>query len=477
MHSNTMITVTIRLLFVGCLVVMVQASTLAQRPTVEELSAYEKKALEQIDQRKVTATISFLASDELAGRGTGSEGFKIASSYMASRFRGAGLAGGGDDGGYFQVTDHKISVVPESGIHLVGENGAVDYHGLVVSGSEELSYSGTIEKGDPATTDEYTGPVWITLNDRHSGDEAIGNLLIDAGKLRRRGATAVLVVCDADHELVTKAADERGIPRRAGGGRGRRAQLSIPILLVDNTEISGEYKLELPAMEVRTVKVRNVIGVLKGSDPELSKEAVIFSAHLDHLGRRPGLADSIYNGADDNATGSTGVMELADAYGGLMNAPKRTTIFIGFWGEEMGLLGSRYYAENPIFPLDKTVAMINLEMIGRPETGVRNKTWMTGWGESNLGELMAIGAKRTGTIVFEHPQYSGRMLYGASDNYPLVQKGVVAHSFSAGSLHSDYHQQTDDWQKLDLDHMTQVIKGLFAGSLPIANGEMTPKGN
>ena len=471
-----MITVTIRLFIVCCLLLLTPLTVLGQEPSIGGLSADEEKAAEQIDQRRVTATISFLASEELEGRGTGSEGFKIASAYMASRFRGAGLEGGGDDGGYFQVTDHKISVVPESGIHLVGENGAVDYHGLVVSGSTDLSYSGVIEKADLEATDEYDGPVWMTLTERHVGDSAIANLLIDTGKLRRRGATAVLVICEAEHEIVQKAADERNIPRRAGG-RGGRRDLSIPILLISNAEISGEYKLELPAMETRTVKVRNVIGVLKGNDPELSKEAVIFSAHLDHLGRRPGLADSIYNGADDNATGSTGVMTLADAFGALSTPPKRTAIFIGFWGEEMGLLGSRYYAEHPIWPLDKTVAMINLEMIGRPETGVRNKTWMTGWGESNLGELMAIGAKRMDTIVFEHPQYSGRMLYGASDNWPLVQKGVVAHSFSAGSLHRDYHKQTDDWQKLDLEHMTAVIKGLFAGSLPIVNGEMTPGKN
>ena len=139
-------------------------------------------------------------------------------------------------------------------------------------------------------------------------------------------------------------------------------------------------------------------------------------------------------GADDNATGVTGVISLADAYAALETRPKRTLIFMAFWGEESGLLGSFHFVKKPLWPLEKIVANINLEMIGRPESGARNKTWVTGWNESNLGSMMAVGAKRVGTMVFEHPRFSGKMLYGASDNWPFVQKGVVAHSFSAGSL-------------------------------------------
>ena len=99
---------------------------------------------------------------------------------------------------------------------------------------------------------------------------------------------------------------------------------------------------------------------------------------------------------------------------------------------------------------------------------------MTGWHESNLGELMNQGSKSVDVLTFEHPKFSA-MLYRASDNYSFVEKGVIAHSFSAGSMHSDYHQVTDEWEKLELKHMTRVIQGLFAGSLPIANGEVTPQ--
>ena len=96
-------------------------------------------------------------------------------------------------------------------------------------------------------------------------------------------------------------------------------------------------------------------------------------------------------------------------------------------------------------------------------------------GKSDLSELMSVGAKKVGVLIFQHPTFSGDMLYRASDNAPFVDKGVIAHSFSAGSLHEDYHKPGDEWQKLELKHMTKVIQGLFAGSLPFANGEFTPK--
>lgn len=181
----------------------------------------------------------------------------------------------------------------------------------------------------------------------------------------------------------------------------------------------------------------------------------------------------INNGADDNATGVTAVVTLADAFASLQTRPERSVIFMTFWGEEKGLLGSKYYTENPLWPLDQTVANINIEMIGRPEEKAEGRTWGTGWTRSDLGTLMALGAARAGVEVFHHEDVS-EMLYTRSDNYSFVQKGVIAHSFSAGSLHSDYHQPSDEVSKLNLPHMTHIIQGLFAGALPIADGQLTP---
>jgi Zn-dependent M28 family amino/carboxypeptidase len=220
--------------------------------------------------------------------------------------------------------------------------------------------------------------------------------------------------------------------------------------------------------------MRNVIGVLRGSDETLQKQAVLFSAHLDHLGSNPALADdSIFNGADDDASGVTAVVTLADAIGGMKERPKRSVLFMTFWGEESGLLGSKQFVANPSWPLDQIVANVNIEMIGRPEGGARGKIWMTGWQESDLGILMSRSAKAWGIEIFEHPKFSS-MLYRASDNWSFVERGVIAHSFSAGSLHPDYHQVDDEWDRLEIPHMTQVIQGLWLGSLPILDGTQTP---
>jgi Zn-dependent M28 family amino/carboxypeptidase len=146
-----------------------------------------------------------------------------------------------------------------------------------------------------------------------------------------------------------------------------------------------------------------------------------------------------------------------------------------FWGEEKGLLGSFHYVKNPIWPLEKTVANVNIEMIGRPEPGANEKVWMTGWERSDLGKLMNDGSQKMGVLTFAHPQLSGDMLYRASDNWPFAEKGVIAHSFSAGSLHPDYHKPSDHVEKLELKHMTRVIQGLFGGVMGLASGEATPK--
>jgi Zn-dependent M28 family amino/carboxypeptidase len=147
---------------------------------------------------------------------------------------------------------------------------------------------------------------------------------------------------------------------------------------------------------------------------------------------------------------------------------------MAFWGEESGLLGSKRFVADPTWPLERIVANINIEMIGRPEGGARGKIWMTGWQESDLGRLLRDAAQPWGTEIFEHPKFSS-MLYRASDNWSFVERGVIAHSFSAGSLHDDYHQPDDEWDRLEIPHMTEVIRGLWLGSLPLAEGSVTPQ--
>ncbi len=438
----------------------------------EELPEGVQAALDKITQEDVTAMIAFLSSDEMGGRDTPSPGLTIASSYIAARFQGAGLKGGAKDGSFYQVHEIATSQAPRDGIMAMVDGKPIAHFGLVAAGPNPIDYKGqpeVVRHDDENWRKKKVGEVVHFIPAPIAEPRDISNLIRGLSALRRNGASAILLKIDEDSPLIGEA--RRALVPKMVNPRGGNAPTT---LLVTEEKFEGEVTLSIPAQRSGKSEVRNVIGILPGSDPELSKEAIIFTAHLDHIGQQPGLPDPVFNGADDDASGCTGVCELADAFGSLPVAPKRTVIFMTFWGEEKGLLGSRHYAANPEWPLDKTIANINIEMIGRPEAGANEKAWMTGWFQSDLGELMNQGSERIGVRIFEHPKFSS-MLYRASDNASFVDKGVIGHSFSAGSLHDDYHQPGDEWERLELRHMTKVIQGLFMGSLPIANAEVTPK--
>lgn len=440
----------------------------AQAPQSKEIET----ALAEITESDVRAMIAFLSSDELGGRDTPSPGLTIASSYIRARFQGAGLKGGTKEGNFYQVHEIATTQVPRDGITAEIDGKPISHFGMLAAGPEVVQFTGTPERirhDDKDWRKKKVGSVVHFIPPAISGPRELSSLIRSLSVLRRNGASAILLQVGEDSELISRA--KRALEPQMINPRGGNAPAT---LLVAEEAFEGEFELTLPAQRNGKSEVCNVIGMIPGSDPELSKEAIIFTAHLDHIGRSPGQKDSINNGADDDASGCTAVCELADAYAALPVAPKRTLIFMTVWGEEKGLLGSRHYAANPEWPLEKTVANINIEMVGRPEAGASGKAWMTGWHQSDLGELMNNASNEFGVRIFEHPEFSS-MLYRASDNAAFVDKGVIGHSFSAGSLHDDYHQPGDEWEKLELRHMTKVIKGLFVGSLPIANGEVTPK--
>jgi len=433
-----------------------------------------RDSLARINEPSVRATVSFLASNELGGRGTPSPGFTIASRYVASRFDAAGLEPGGIDG-WYQNREIETSRLPVGGVTLRSiEGGPLDHFGLLAAGRERVEFSGAVAEvklADEFSSGQFDGPVVAVETDPGGARRYLNNIIRATNRLKQAGATALLLVVPEDHPAIALAQSQAGKDRVANPGQ----QSAIPVLLVRELKAGTEISLSLPSAVAGVAVVRNTIGVLRGSDPELSQEAIVVTAHLDHLGiAENAIGDKIYNGADDDASGVTGVLTLADAFAALPVRPKRSIVFMTFWGEESGLLGSRQYADDPTWPLEKTVANVNIEMIGRPEAGAAGKIWMTGWTESDLGTLMADAAKLHGGTIFEHPKYSA-MLYGSSDNRSFVNKGVIGHSFSAGSLHGDYHQLSDEWEKLETAHMTQVIQYLFHGIMPMANGEVTPK--
>jgi hypothetical protein len=215
----------------------------------------------------------------------------------------------------------------------------------------------------------------------------------------------------------------------------------------------------------------NVIGILRGSDPNLAKETVLLSAHLDHLGVRAGMpGDNIYNGADDDASGVTAVLELAEALA-KEKKPKRTVVFALFGSEEIGGYGARYFQQHPPVPLDSFVANLEFEMIGKPDAAVPPHTlWLTGYERSDLGaQLAAHGAR---LVADPHPEQN---FFRRSDNYVLARRGIIAHTVSSYGLHADYHRPSDDLAHIDFAHMTEAIASMVAPVEWLVNTDFKPQ--
>lgn len=227
-----------------------------------------------------------------------------------------------------------------------------------------------------------------------------------------------------------------------------------------------------------TAKVRNVIGIIPGTDPVLAKEYVIVSAHYDHLGEaKQGDGDRIYNGADDDASGVAGVIGIGKALA--KQKPKRTVVLMTFYGEELGLVGSRYYVEHPVFPLKNTVANINLEQIGRTDDSEGARVGagsLTGFAFSTIGPTFAKIGKEMGIPVTGHPQYSAAF-FVASDNYSFAKVGVPAHTLCTAFEFPDYHRVGDSADKLDYINMEKIVKLTAATVLDIVNSNSRPVWN
>ena len=225
-------------------------------------------------------------------------------------------------------------------------------------------------------------------------------------------------------------------------------------------------------------KVRNVVGLLRGSDPALAGQAVMVTAHYDHLGTRAtGEGDRIYNGANDDASGTAGVVALAHALG--RARPRRSVLFVAFWGEEKGLLGSTYYGEHPVVPLIDTVADINLEQIGRTDDSEAprvNAVSVTGYDFSETVSALDAAGKVLGTQVQRHPRYSDPF-FMRSDNAAMAAAGVPAHTICVAFEYPDYHGLADDADKLDYDNMTKVVRLAGLGILTLADAPQAPKWN
>lgn len=220
---------------------------------------------------------------------------------------------------------------------------------------------------------------------------------------------------------------------------------------------------------------RNIIGVVKGRDPVLRDTYVLVTAHYDHIGeKKDASGDTIYNGANDNASSVSALIEIARAMAAAPIKPKRSVVFMAYFGEERGLVGSRYFAAHPVFPIEKTYAQVNLEQLGRTDDveGARVKAaTLTGWDRSEVGTILAAAAKPLGIRIYKHDKYSEEF-FERSDNEALVKLGIPAHTVSVAYGFPDYHGLGDEAGKLDYANMTAVTRAIRAGIGALANRTM-----
>lgn len=229
----------------------------------------------------------------------------------------------------------------------------------------------------------------------------------------------------------------------------------------------------------QTYQSRNVAALLRGSDPALRDTYVIVSAHYDHVGAREDVegADKIFNGANDDASGTAAVVEIASALAAMKRRPRRSLLFVAFTAEEKGLLGSRFYSQHPLVPLEKTVAQVNLETLGRTDDseGPQINTFaVTGYDYSEVGDILRAAAAEVGVRAYKHPTKSDAF-FSRADNQPLADAGVPAHTVGVAFDYPDYHRPGDEWEKLDYENMARVVRAVTLAVSALADDTREPR--
>ena len=315
-------------------------------------------------------------------------------------------------------------------------------------------------------------------------------LILDAGRAVGMGRLAAL---SARLQPALVILERSGRMREGFDARLREASAPTPppvLAIADEAfhkavagkpgPLEATVSAHITAPVTAPVKLRNVIGVLRGVDADLAGAYVFVTAHYDHLGvRGSGPGDHIYNGANDDASGTASVIEIANTLAALPTRPKRSIVFMTLFGEEVGLVGSRYYVRHPVFPLSRTVADLNLEQMGRTddETGPRvGLVNVTGYDFTSITAVLREAGRETGVRVVKDEEASDPF-YERSDNQAFAEAGVPAHTLSVGYVYSDYHQPGDEWPKLDYANMARVDRAIALAVFRIADNAEPPRWN
>ena len=477
----------------SALALMLIPSLAAQYKGAEPVPKALRGGFDNITEASCREWLAVLSSDEFEGRGTGTPGYEKAANFVAGQFKAFGLKPIGEDGGYFQN-------VPFTRTGLDVQVSQLSVGGLTIRVDHGISFN---QFG--SSVDEEAEVMFVAADSENAripdADVLNGKIVIVSAapsraltrQLRRARAVAVL-------EVVGKAPSSRAsvrAGRRAGSARrGRRtrgaiarstAEMLAAALDVDKRHVDRSFgkdeikiatgskkaRLKLEA-KTEVIGVPNVVGVVEGSDPVLKDEYVIIGSHLDHIG--VSVDGKINNGADDDGSGSAGLLAVARAVVSNKPQPKRSVMFIAVCGEEMGLLGSAYYVDNPLVPIERTVCELQMDMIGRneergqadrPEDNVKT-THLVGSRRLSM-ELHELILKTNDHIGFEF-EYDEEGVYTRSDHYNFAKKGIPIAFFFSG-FHPDYHQPTDTIEKINFEKIANTAKLVYLVTMSVANAE------
>ncbi len=474
--------------------------------------------------------LSYLASDELEGRETGQPGQKKAAAYIADYFKSLGLPAIGENGGYYQTIYFSSEKWEEIDLEIGGKDlrHLWDYYSLpsqnvsrpatTINELVFLGYGIDDERyNDFSRAVDLKGksilifagePLDKKGNSRLSGTKDLSDWADDIeGKLaaaHRRGVETVFIIDHKFKENVAPVRKEILEGRlRMGDADGAEGRLANSVFITPDlarTLLGDEYKAVVKSRrkaeksgklkpvtvpvniqltqqkDVRRLVGENVMGFVEGSDPELKDEVLVISAHFDHIGMR---GDEIFNGADDNGSGTSTLLELAEAYTLAKKqgmGPRRSILFLLVSGEEKGLLGSEYYANHPVFPLANTIADINVDMVGRvDEEHAGNPEYIYVIGSNRLStDLHNINeAANTKYTKLEldytyNAEDDPNRYYYRSDHYNFAERGIPSVFFFNGT-HADYHRSTDTIEKINFEKMAKIGQLVFHTAWDLAN--------
>ncbi|SFT56312.1 Zn-dependent amino-or carboxypeptidase, M28 family [Algoriphagus locisalis] len=453
--------------------------------------AQKKKIEKKFNERDAITDLTYLTSDELKGRDPASPEMALAYDYIALQLKEAGAKPVPGADGYFQNIPFRLSSPPSTGKITLGDSTYNQGENLLVLDGESLSGSYELVDVGFGTPEDFegkdlTGKIAVSsvgAPDKMSPADlfALGNE--KTANAKKQGAVALIErfnIPSIPWQLIANYLN------RAQMGIDKGESSKLPYIWVKDlsndlpkaiaTRSAKSAVLEIEGKSNTPVDGKNVIAWIEGTDKNLKDEYVMLSAHYDHvgIGRPDAEGDSIYNGARDNAVGTVAVMNAAKFFA--KNPPKRSVLLALWTAEEKGLLGSRYFAENPLIPLNQIIYNLNIDGAGYNDTSIIT---VIGLGRTTADDLVSEAVADFGLKAIADPAPE-QGLYDRSDNVNFAKEGIPAPTFSLGftafddEINKYYHKAGDEVDSLDLDYVTLYWKSYILAAQNIANAANQP---